>query len=170
MMLSHNNMTSAGADMLAAGLVSNTGLVHLELNDNGAIGDSGAASITAALLGHPNLKILSLARTNLGDEGAKAVALLIVANSPTVSIVGVRMNMITVTGARFLGGAIRQSTGLESLDVSGNQIGDTGMIYIANALHHHPMLMWWCRSRCRVSVRARSSVYGVAHNPSIALD
>jgi serine/threonine protein kinase/Ran GTPase-activating protein (RanGAP) involved in mRNA processing and transport len=140
MLLSHNNITSAGADMLAARLVNNTGLVHLELNNNGALGDSGAASITTALLGHPNLKILSLARTNLGDEGVEAVALLIVANSPTISSVGVRMNLITVTGARILGGAIRQSTGLASLDVSGNQIGDTGMIYIANALHHHPTL------------------------------
>lgn len=91
------------------------------------MGDIGARAVALAVKAqqHPTIRELSLGNNNIGDMGARSVALVLGRNS-AIRRLSLRDNNIGDDGAKALAQALGDNTELEELDLWGNVLSDSG--------------------------------------------
>ncbi|CAG9464589.1 unnamed protein product [Pedinophyceae sp. YPF-701] len=127
--LSRNHLGPEGARALARGLRRSRGLATLDLRWC-KLRAEGVTHICEALGGGagqaPPIRALDLARNNIGDRGAAAVATMLRKGVPSLATLDLATNAIGLEGFRQLSLAVREGgTQLGSLCLEGNQM-DTG--------------------------------------------
>ncbi|XP_072894813.1 ribonuclease inhibitor-like, partial [Hemitrygon akajei] len=100
-------LTDSGAEDLASALSTNRSLTELDLSEN-KLGDSGVKLVSAALR-NPECKIQKLWLNNVG---------------------------LTDSGAEGLGSALSTNPSLTELDLSKNELGDSGVKLVSAALRN----------------------------------
>jgi len=139
-----NDIGPNGAIVLAASLRNNRcRLRYLHLKSC-RISASGAEALASALEADDcPLQDLRLDQNDLGDEGAFAMgrALCSSRNSCLYNL-ELKGNSISPAGAISIAQGLACSCSLESLGLSDNPIGDSGVTAIANALRTNDVLNW----------------------------
>ena len=120
--------------LVTGDLVLSTRFRRLNLCSSG-ISDRGAAAL-AEVLRTATLSVLDLSRNNITGTGAEAISNSITRHNCNFRDLNMSNNRISYTGAvAFAQSLLRHS--LQSLDLSNCDIGDTGAIALARALHHN---------------------------------
>ncbi len=111
----------AAAKALAAGLVANKSLRHLELRWWSLSGGSLAA-LGRAVGAHPALEVLDLSFNDVGDAGARAMAAALeqIGGCAALRILKMSDCSVAAGGARAFAKALRANTALRVLDLGGN--------------------------------------------------
>ena len=118
----------ADAATIADALRSNSVLEELLLSGH-AIGAEGAAALGAALAGVDGniaLRRLCLGAQTFGDAGAAALASSMAAWN-TLEDLDLELKGITATGASHLGGGLAKNTSVKKLNMSRNELLDSGV-------------------------------------------
>jgi Ran GTPase-activating protein (RanGAP) involved in mRNA processing and transport len=129
--LSKNHFTADQVATLATALEGNVALLSLVLEDNG-LGPDSAVEV-ARILRRTALKTLNLAGNRILDEGAKAIADALPANS-TLTSLNLEYNDITSVGVESVSQALMQNSSLEELSLASNDLRFGGMEQLADAL------------------------------------
>lgn len=100
------------------------------------LGAAGAVTLAPALAALPALQSLGLSSCRIGDVGAKTLAkvLLQPRTPPTLQRVELRHNGIADDGVRAIADALKDGSPLRALDLSWNAIGTRGGRYLGAAL------------------------------------
>ena len=133
--LARNNLKVEGAEHLAGLLRSPkcAPLTTLDLSFN-ALGDVGAAEVARALEGNPTVENLTMQRNAIGPKGAKALAGWVASATGRCAKLDLKHNSIKGADATELLAAVGVSKTLEELDLGENQLGDLGVVELAEAL------------------------------------
>ncbi|XP_059818069.1 NACHT, LRR and PYD domains-containing protein 12-like isoform X3 [Hypanus sabinus] len=155
-------LTDSGAEDLTSALSTNPSLMELQLTGN-KLGDSGVKLVSAALRNpeckiqtlclrdvgltdsgaedlvsalsiNPSLMELDLSNNELGDTGVKLVSAAL--RNPECKIQKLVLNYVGLTdsGAEDLASALSTNPSLTQLDLSGNNLGDSGVKLMSVAL------------------------------------
>ncbi|XP_059818026.1 NACHT, LRR and PYD domains-containing protein 12-like [Hypanus sabinus] len=157
-------LTDSGADDLASTLSTNPSLTELNLSGN-KLGDSGVKLVSAALR-NPECKIqrlwlidvgltdsgvedlasalstntslmeLDMSENELGDAGVKIVSAAL--RNPECKIQKLRLTRVSLSdsGAEDLVSALSTNPSLMELNLSGNELGDSGVKLVSAALRN----------------------------------
>ena len=110
-------------------------VLKLSYND---FGDKGVATIAASLIQngkhHEKLSILDLGFNSITDVGCEALSVSCVAGNFTLQSLYLSGNQIGELGALSIAGAILHGTGLLALHLTLNNIGCTGLKALAGAI------------------------------------
>lgn len=139
--LSHNHVGTGGAQVLAAWLreQNENSLNHqyhlttLCLGNNG-IGNEGALAFCTVLQTCRNLKVLHLNENSIDAVGASAISRGLSSENCGLETLDLRGNNIGDSGAESLGNALKHNTSLKTLCLSMNHIGGPGLQAIASGL------------------------------------
>lgn len=135
--LDFNKVGDEGVQALADAVRGHRGLSDLSLTGV-SLTDAGAEALCDALAAQRaafagrEFPVLKLARNQVGDPGAAAVARLIAAD-PSVRVLNLESNTITDRGAASIAEALANS-GVQELNLAGNQVGNRGLAAIAAAV------------------------------------
>ena len=130
---SHVRLGDAGVLLLLDGLRENGRVSFLGLRNVG-LGDDGAAAVAGLLrTGASALTTVDLAFNTIGDEGARALAMAVCANSRLTRL-NLGHNQVGDAGAVVLAEAIRGNAVVNDVDLAYNEIGDVGASALAKAL------------------------------------
>lgn len=136
LLLDKNEVQAEGAAYLAEALGSPTAHVtELDLASN-AVGNAGAAALGAALLTAPSITVLSLENNGIGADGvAPSFGEALKVNGQLERLV-LRLNSIGNAGCVSIaeGLAANPASGLLSMDLFGNDLGDSAASALASAL------------------------------------
>ncbi|XP_072891350.1 NACHT, LRR and PYD domains-containing protein 12-like [Hemitrygon akajei] len=107
----------------------------LELSDVG-LTDSGAEDLVSALSTNPSLTELNLSGNKLGDSGVKLVSAAL--RNPECKIQKLRLRKVGLTdsGAEDLVSALSTNPSLTELNLSHNELGDSGVKLVSAALRN----------------------------------
>lgn len=111
-----------GAEQLAEAIGANQGLHVLGLQ-SGAIGPRGTIALARAAIAHPGLRRLSLGW------------------APATRQLQLRPNQIEARGAAALAELLRCNSGLETLDLGGNDLTEDAIAGLVDALEHNEHLL-----------------------------
>ena len=112
---------------------SNSTIKELYLDDSN-IGDEGAMALANALKSNMTLQELCLHSSNIGDKGAMALAEALKSDSTLQELVHLAYNNIGDKGAMALADALKNNSTLHTLGLCSNNIGDEGVMALADAL------------------------------------
>ena len=102
------------------------------------LGDAGTVTIATSFAQegrfHRSLSVLDLGFNGIGDEGATALALHVVAGNHSLKTLFLSGNNIGEKGAVALAGAILHGCSLNCLHLSANKLGAVGLKVIAGAV------------------------------------
>lgn len=119
----------------AIGLNPNLTVLKLGYND---FGDAGVATIAMGFTEgdrhHQSLSALDLGFNSIGDDGCATLALHAVAGNETLNTLFLSGNNIGEKGVVAIAGAILHGGGLRSLHLSANKVGTTGVQILARAI------------------------------------
>lgn len=124
---------SDGGVALAEALGNCVHLRKLDLRDN-MFGVEGGVALSKALCKHPDLTEVYLSYLNLEDEGAVAIANVLKEKAPSLKVLEMAGNDITVEGAVSVAACVASKDTLTKLNLSENELKDEGTIHIAKAL------------------------------------
>ncbi|CAM4674148.1 unnamed protein product [Leuciscus chuanchicus] len=127
--LSLNNLGDSGVKLFSAGLANpHCKLETLRLSWCG-VTDEGCAALASALRSNPShLRELDLSLNNLGDSGVKLFSAVLANPHCKLEILGLRRCGVTDEGCAALASALRSNPShLRELDLSGNNLGDSGV-------------------------------------------
>ncbi|XP_078251744.1 LOW QUALITY PROTEIN: ribonuclease inhibitor-like [Rhinoraja longicauda] len=98
--------------------------------------DSGAEDLVSALSTNPSLTELDLTWNNLGDSGVKPVSAALRNPDCKIQTLGLNGVGLTDSGAEDLASALSTNRSLTELDLSGNNLGDSGVKPVSTALRN----------------------------------
>lgn len=128
---SDNNFGEEGAEALADALSDAPCLETLLLND-ALLGDEGVGAVCDSLLhGAPSLKVLNVSGNEVSIEGAKGLAYLL--SHTDLSELILEDNELGSSGAARLAKGITRECNLEVLTVNSSEIGSRGALALARA-------------------------------------
>ena len=130
-----NQFGADGAALLAAAVGSATShITELDLASNN-VGTEGAISIAKGLVTSPTLTILSLEGNDIGSDCADAVKQALAANKRLERLV-MRSNKLGTVGATAIAQGLSENpdSGMLSLDLFSNAVGDGAVVALASAL------------------------------------
>uniref|UniRef100_A0A5B6ZZU3 Putative RAN GTPase-activating protein 1 n=1 Tax=Davidia involucrata TaxID=16924 RepID=A0A5B6ZZU3_DAVIN len=130
---SSTRVGSEGGVALAEALKTCTHLKNLDLRDNMFGVESGVA-LSKALSGFADLTEVYLSYLNLEDEGSKALANALKSSAPSLEVLDMAGNDITIEAAPALAECIAAKQFLTKLNLAENELKDDGAILIAKAL------------------------------------
>ncbi|XAR61205.1 hypothetical protein NMG60_11034844 [Bertholletia excelsa] len=122
-----------GGVSLVKALGTCTHLKKLDLRDN-MFGVEPAVALGKALSGFSDLTELYLSYLNLEDEGSKALADALTKSAPSLEVLDIAGNDITVEAVPALAACIAAKEFLTKLNLAENELKDDGAIMIAQAL------------------------------------
>uniref|UniRef100_UPI00398EF916 NACHT, LRR and PYD domains-containing protein 3-like n=1 Tax=Pristiophorus japonicus TaxID=55135 RepID=UPI00398EF916 len=132
--LSYNNLGDSGVKLLSPALrdpdckIQELGLEAVGLTD------SGAEDLSSALSTNRSLTVLGLGFNNLGDSGVKLLSAALRDPDCKIQELGLRAVGLTDSGARDLSSALSTNRSLTVLDLSSNNLGDSGVKLLSVAL------------------------------------
>ena len=127
-----NKVGEKAADHLASFLFNNTKLKELYLHSN-HLGTEGMIKITKALQNHSSLTIFGIGDTNVGEEAADDIA-IVVARNPRLIELHLYDNMIQTAGAIKITKALRNTITLRKYNIARNHIKSEGINIIIDML------------------------------------
>lgn len=130
---SSTRVASEGGVALAEALRSCPSLKKLDIRDNMFGADAGIA-LSKTLLSFSDLTEIYLSYLNLEDEGSKALAKALKESAPSLEVLDMAGNDITVESASALAPCIAAKQFLTKLSLAENELKDEGAIIIAKAL------------------------------------
>ena len=131
-----NNQLTLSDGKLANAIAKNTTLKELNLRRN-KINLKGIEQLADALKeNNKTIVVLYLGDNNIGDEGDKCIADVLVVNKSLQDIV-LSSNNINLEGAKYLADALKENDTLKELAIDKNNIGDGGAVRIAEAIQHN---------------------------------
>ncbi|KAK1313946.1 RAN GTPase-activating protein 2 [Acorus calamus] len=130
---SSTRIGSEGGVVLAEALATCTELKKLDIRDN-MFGEEAAIALSKALGGLPGLTEVYLSYLNLEDEGTIAICKALKESAPSLQVLEIAGNDISVKGARALSALLSSKDSLTSLNVSENELKDEGAILIGKVL------------------------------------
>jgi Ran GTPase-activating protein (RanGAP) involved in mRNA processing and transport len=133
------------AKLLKEAIYANPQLSVLKLSYN-ELGDEGAAIIASALqlpdgTHHGHLSVLDLGFNSIGDRGCEALAVHGLAGNYNLQTLYLSGNQIGEKGALSIAGAILHGSALLNLYLSANNVGPIGMQAIAGAIAKNDILV-----------------------------
>ncbi|XP_072892094.1 NACHT, LRR and PYD domains-containing protein 3-like isoform X3 [Hemitrygon akajei] len=134
--LERNDLGDSGVKLVSATLRNpECKIQKLGLRDVG-LTDSGAEDLVSALSTNPSLTVLDLSDNKLGDSGVKLVSAAL--RNPECKIQKLRLHNVGLTdsGAEDLASALSANPSLTVLDLSGNELGDSGVKLVSAALRN----------------------------------
>jgi Ran GTPase-activating protein (RanGAP) involved in mRNA processing and transport len=135
--LSHNQLGDGGTLLLTTGLSENHSLRYLLLQDTGLSAEAGSA-IATLLAVNTTLLQLDLSENQLGCDGVATLCSGLLQNR-TLCTLSLRMVQLTDRGTESLATVLAEqartaSSGLRSLDLGGNTIGETNALHLSVVL------------------------------------
>ncbi|XP_072892029.1 ribonuclease inhibitor-like [Hemitrygon akajei] len=190
-------LTDSGAEDLASALSTNPSLTKLDLSDNKlgdsgvklvsaalrnpeckiqklwlwkvGLTDSGAEDLASALSTNPSLTVLDLSLNKLGDPGVKLVSAAL--RNPECKIQKLWLDNVGLTdsGAEDLVSALSTNPSLTKLDLSYNELGDSGVKLVSEALRNPECKIQtlWLRDVGLTDSGAEDLVSALSTNPSL---
>ena len=137
--LSHNKIGDAGCKALARVLAKNTPLATLLLSNN-RIEQSGARAISDALATNRKITHLDLSLNPLCDDGVAALLTTLATANPTLQHLNLSSTWITQAIVPGLCDTVRKSTGLRALDLSSNKFAENDGKVLIEALRENAAL------------------------------
>jgi Ran GTPase-activating protein (RanGAP) involved in mRNA processing and transport len=131
--LSNNYIGPQGACRLAEALIRNDNLSKLCLKGNG-IGGKGGRAIFRAVKEKRSLKHLDLSDNDLGDETVSVFANVLLENKSGLTAIDLSGNDIRSPGACQIALGLKNNKTLSHLNLSENNIDDSGGIELASVL------------------------------------
>ncbi|CAF2558353.1 unnamed protein product [Rotaria sp. Silwood2] len=105
----------------------------LDLHDN-EITSEGMSILASALRDNSKLHTLYLHDNRLFDKGIYSLAQILTSNNKTLEVLGLNSIGLTDVGAEDLGVMLQKNHTLTRLQLQANEIGDRGVLYLADAL------------------------------------
>ncbi|CAN0892886.1 RAN GTPase-activating protein 1, partial [Linum grandiflorum] len=130
---SSTRVGAEGGVALAEALETCTHMRKLDLRDN-MFGVEAGLALSKALLALTNLTEVYLNYLNLEDEGAEVIANALKDSAPSLAVLDMAGNDITVKGASSLADCILVKRLLTKLNLAENELKDEGTILIAKAI------------------------------------
>ncbi|CAN1176825.1 RAN GTPase-activating protein 1 [Linum perenne] len=130
---SSTRVGSEGGVALAEALETCTHMRKLDLRDN-MFGVEAGLALSKTLLALTNLTEVYLNYLNLEDEGAEVIANALKDSAPSLEVLDMAGNDVTVKGASSLAGCISAKQLLTKLNLAENELKDEGTILIAKAI------------------------------------
>jgi Ran GTPase-activating protein (RanGAP) involved in mRNA processing and transport len=118
------------------------GKAATELALNKEISIEGLAAIKEPIRGHPNLKILNLSHTRLGDAGVTSLCEALTQNF-SINTLNLSGCSITGTGLTSLKGVMDKTSTITSLDLSSNGIDNPAMVIFCAMLGSNKTLKYF---------------------------
>ncbi|XP_049358879.1 RAN GTPase-activating protein 2 [Solanum verrucosum] len=137
---SSTRVGSEGGSVLCEALGMCSHLKKLDLRDN-MFGPEVGLVLCKALSKHENLTEIYLSYLNLEDEGAIAIANALKDAAPSLAVLEMAGNDITVEAASAIASCIAAKQLLAKLSLGENELKDEGAIQIAKALEGHSHLI-----------------------------
>jgi NLR family CARD domain-containing protein 3 len=135
--LTDSQLTGNALQILCeSGLKYNTSIQRLYLINDDLMGIDSAEHLSAIVNGVCQVEELYLGENNLEDSGVAILSNAIIQKGPesTLSVLDVRSNNLTATGALSMQGLIVNGSNLKTLIISNNELGDNGVMAIARGL------------------------------------
>jgi hypothetical protein len=130
------SLGAQGAEVLAQALAYNESLTKLDLSH--CFTGGAVAPVAVALGSHPGMRVLRLCGNRLGEEGAAAVAELLQCESSArrigIQTLDLSQNELGEKGMKKLAPALRTNRTLTTIDLSENHMGKVGALELAAAL------------------------------------
>ena len=120
--ISSNNISDFGLMKIASALVCNSSLQELNVSHN-KISDNGIINISEALMKNRTLQVLDISFNNISDYGATAISECLATNN-TLCELHFSWNDATTEMISKFGEAVAVNTGLNTLDLSSQQVDD----------------------------------------------
>lgn len=130
---SSTRVDSEGGVALAEALGTCTSMKKLDIRDNMFGVESGIA-LSKTLSGFADLTEIYLSYLNLEDEGAKALANALKESAPSLEVLDMAGNDITIEAVPTLAACISAKQFLTKLNLAENELKDEGAILISKAL------------------------------------
>lgn len=130
---SSTRVDSEGGVALANALGKCTHLKKLDLRDN-MFGVEAGVALSKALLGFSDLTEIYLSYLNLEDEGSKTLANALIESAPSLEVLDMAGNDITIKAVPDLAACIAAKQFLTKLNLAENELKDDGTILIAKVL------------------------------------
>uniref|UniRef100_A0A8C1ZHD3 NACHT domain-containing protein n=1 Tax=Cyprinus carpio TaxID=7962 RepID=A0A8C1ZHD3_CYPCA len=148
--MNNNNLRDYGVKLLCTGLKNiNCKLEILSLKNN-CITEGGCRVLAAALNSNPsNLTELDLSENKLGNPGMKVILTLF--ENVQCRLEKLKLNCISITDEGCAALASVFNSNLRELDLSRNQIGDSGVTEISSLLRNSQTLQILRLSDCSIS-------------------
>uniref|UniRef100_A0A8C1TY64 Uncharacterized protein n=1 Tax=Cyprinus carpio TaxID=7962 RepID=A0A8C1TY64_CYPCA len=148
--MNNNNLLDSGVKLLCTGLKKmNCKLEILSLKNN-CITEGGCHVLAAALNSNPsNLTELDLSENKLGNPGIKIILTLF--ENVECRLEKLKLNCIRITDEGCAALASAFNSNLRELDLSRNQIGDSGVTEISSLLRNSQTLQILRLSDCSIS-------------------
>lgn len=167
---SSTRVGSEGGIALAEALGTSANLNKLDLRDNMFGVDAGMA-LSKSLLGHIGLTEAYLSYLNLEDEGTIALVNALKESAPSLEVLEMAGNDITVGAAHAVSECIEAKQFLTKLNLSENELKDEGAVLIGKALQEgHAQLKEVDLSTNSIRrVGARLLAQAIVHKPDFLL-
>uniref|UniRef100_A0A8C1NIF7 NACHT domain-containing protein n=1 Tax=Cyprinus carpio TaxID=7962 RepID=A0A8C1NIF7_CYPCA len=148
--MNNNNLQDSGVKLLCTGLKNiNCKLEILSLKNN-CITEGGCHVLAAALNSNPsNLTELDLSENKLGNPGMKIILTLF--ENVQCRLEKLKLNCISITDEGCAALASAFNSNLRELDLSRNQIGDSGVTEISSLLRNSQTLQILRLSDCSIT-------------------
>ncbi|XP_072133339.1 NACHT, LRR and PYD domains-containing protein 3-like [Mobula birostris] len=132
--LEQNELGDSGVKLVSAALRNPECKIQKLWLINVGLTDSGAEDLVSALSTNPSLKGLYLSYNELGDSGVKLVSMAL--RNPECKIQKLWLHNVGLTdsGAESLVSALSTNPSLTELDLSDNELGDSGAKLLSEAL------------------------------------
>lgn len=125
--LAANALGEAGVGEIAIALRANGSLLELDLGRNPALGDGGAAALSAMLLDNTTLAKLALHGCGISDEGARALANAISEARGGLRALDLSDNRLTTVGSSVLLRAFRSNGAMTELNLRESEAASTAI-------------------------------------------
>ncbi|CAA7030464.1 unnamed protein product [Microthlaspi erraticum] len=136
---SSTRIGSEGGVALAKALESCSHLKKLDLRDN-MFGVEGGVALAKTLSVLTDLTEIYMSYLNLEDEGTDAVSEALLKSAPSLQVLELSGNDITVKSTEKLAACIASKQSLSKLNLSENELKDEGSILLAKAVEGHEQL------------------------------
>jgi Ran GTPase-activating protein (RanGAP) involved in mRNA processing and transport len=131
--LADNGLANDGVEAIAVALQTNTSLVELVLANNG-IGTAGVTALAVAVRTNGTLHTLSLSGNDLGASGHAAFAMCLRDKTRGLANLDLSNTSINSEAMKALGEGLRDNKSIRSLNLSKNAMGDHGSLVLGDML------------------------------------
>jgi len=152
----HTRINYAGAKPLLEGVMPNTTLISLDIQDN-PIGERGARDVAAMLRSNTTLSSLMITGREVGEGGVTAIGFALSETNRTLRRLDLsswlprpdqswkledsRPRKFGERGSKALAAVIKHNAGLLHVNVEGNQCGNAGARALIEALEQNRTLL-----------------------------